>query len=210
MSIERVESRSRALIVTLQDQENEKYLYICSVHLNADTDSDPKQTAHLNMIRQKQLKSILKRINLACKLTEQIIKESPIVIAGDFNMLRENPLLETLVDGSLTGSPSAYVSLTDAYLEAERHKQYSIPVYLDESPVECENERNSTKRDQHLVKTYKGGSILDYIWTSENVKVVNTLLYHPKSTILGPEKWPCVDHPSDHLPIGIDLEWNLR
>jgi len=208
LRIKRVESRSRALIATFQDKENEKYLYICSVHLDADKNSDPKKRELHQEQRQCQLKSLLKRINYACKLDNQIIREAPVLIAGDFNMLRENPLHESLVEGSLTTSPSAYVSLRDAYLEAERHNRYSIPVYHDESSLEYGNDRKTTKNDQHLVKTYKGGAILDYIWTSEKVKVIDTLLYHPKSSTIGPEKWPCDNHPSDHLPIGIDLEWN--
>lgn len=208
LGIKRVESRSRALIATLEDKENEKKLYICSVHLDADKSSDPKKREQNQKQRECQLKSLLKRINYACKLDKQIINEAPILIAGDFNMLRENPLHESLVEGSLTGSPSAYVALNDAYLEAERHKRYSVPVYHDNSSLEKGNDRETTKNDQHLVKTYKGGAILDYIWTSEKVNVINTLLYHPQSSIVGREKWPCYDHPSDHLPIGIDLEWN--
>lgn len=233
LRIKRVESRSRALIATLHDEEREKNLYVCSVHLNADSGMDLKAREHQQKQRQSQLKSLLKRINYACKLDNQIIKESPILVAGDFNMLRENPLHELLVDGSLTTSPSAFVSLHDAYFEAERHKKDSVPVYRHpEVPVEAGTNGTenalatiaateaatatatataavATKNDRHhLVKTYKGGAILDYIWTSEHVNVVDTLLYHSKSSTVGTEKWPCHDHPSDHLPIGIDLEWN--
>ena len=173
------------------------------MHLDADRSLDPKKRERHQKQRQSQLKSLLKRINYACKLEKQIIKEAPILIAGDFNMLRENPLHESLVEGSLTTSPSAYVSLNDAYFEAERHQRRSIPAYHDSGHGE-----NTSNIEMHLVKTYKGGAILDYIWTSGKVKVVDTLLYHPKSSIEGREKWPCDDHPSDHLPIGVDFEWN--
>jgi len=115
-------------------------------------------------------------------------------------MLRDNPLHESLAEGSLTTSPSAYVVLRDAYMEAERHGRYSTPVYL--------GEQSQTKTNLNLVKTYKAGTILDYIWTSETVKVLDTLLYHPKSSTLGTEMWPCDDYPSDHLPIGIDMNWH--
>ncbi|VEU43317.1 unnamed protein product [Pseudo-nitzschia multistriata] len=208
LKLKRVESRSRALIATLEDKDTENNLYICSVHLDADKSTDPKKREHHQSQRRSQLKSLLKRINYACKQEKQIIKEAPILIAGDFNMLRENPLNELLVEGSLTTSPSAYVSLRDAYLEAERHDRFSIPVY-HQSVLEGGNDIGETaSNEKHLVKTYKGGAILDYIWTSDEVKVVDTLLYHPDSSTVGTEKWPCHDHPSDHLPIGIDIDWN--
>eukprot|EP00532_Pseudo-nitzschia_australis_P015572 CAMPEP_0168274190 /NCGR_PEP_ID=MMETSP0141_2-20121125/17150_1 /TAXON_ID=44445 /ORGANISM="Pseudo-nitzschia australis, Strain 10249 10 AB" /LENGTH=336 /DNA_ID=CAMNT_0008215729 /DNA_START=196 /DNA_END=1206 /DNA_ORIENTATION=- len=208
LRIKRVESRSRALIATLEDKDNENNIYICSVHLNADKSLDPKEREHHQKQRRSQLKSLLKRINYACKLEQQIIKEVPILLAGDFNMLRENPLHESLVEGSLTTSPSAHVSLHDAYFEAERHKRQSVPVYHPSLSEEEDSAGKTTKNDQHLVKTYKGGAILDYIYTSDEVKVADTLLYHPSSSHVGTEKWPCHDHPSDHLPIGIDIEWN--
>jgi len=195
----RVESRSRALIATLYNRESDKNLYVCSVHLDADKSTDPKKREYHQKQRHSQLTSLLKRINYACKLENQIIHEAPIVIAGDFNMSRDNPLHLSLAEGSLSTSPSAHVLLYDAYMEAERKGRCSVPVY------HCESSFN--KSDLHLVKTYKGGAILDYIWTSEKVKVIDTLLYHPRSLTLGTEKWPCDNHPSDHLPIGIDFEW---
>lgn len=207
--IKRVESRSRALIVTLEDKENcAANMYVCSVHLDADRSTDSKRREHHQKQRQSQLKSLLKRINFACKLDNQMIKEVPILIAGDFNMLRENPLHKSLVEGSLTTSPNAFVTLYDAYLQAERHKRYSTPAYCDELQHGSEKKLKTPNKDQHLVKTYKGGAILDYIYTSEKVKVIDTLLYHPKSSIKGIEFWPNEKHPSDHLPIGIDFEWN--
>lgn len=203
LRIKRAESRSRALITTLEDEESQKNLYICSVHLDAQS-LDPKMRELNQKKRHDQLKSLLKRINYACKLEKEIIGEVPILVAGDFNMLRENSLFESLVEGNL--SPSAQVSLNDAYLEAERHQQFSIPVYQSESLLEREND-STVNNELRLVKTYKGGSILDYIWTSEKLKVVDTLLFHPQSSVVGAEQWPSDNHPSDHVPIGIDFEW---
>jgi len=214
VKIKRMESRSRALIVTLEDkQQNDNNLYLCSVHLDADKSHDPKKRQKHQDQRQCQLKSLLKRINFQCKLDEQQIKESSILIAGDFNMLRENPLHSILMEGTL--SPSAHVPLQDAYMEAEQHKRQSIPVYQLESGEEETNieqqQQQQQKNNDHqlnLAKTYKGGAILDYVWTSEKIKVLDTLLYHPRSSIMGTEKWPSAEHPSDHIPIGIDMEWN--
>lgn len=203
LRIKRAESRSRALIMTLEDEESQKNLYICSVHLDAQS-LDPKMRELNQKKRHDQLKSLLKRINYACKLEKETIGEVPILVAGDFNMLRENSLFESLVEGNL--SPSAQVSLNDAYLEAERHNQFSIPVYQSESLVQMGND-STVNNELRLVKTYKGGSILDYIWTSEKLKVVDTLLFHPQSSVVGAEQWPSNNHPSDHVPIGIDFEW---
>mmetsp|Transcript_34368 Transcript_34368/g.81014 ORF Transcript_34368/g.81014 Transcript_34368/m.81014 type:complete len:258 (-) Transcript_34368:3848-4621(-) len=208
LKIKRAESRSRALIATLEDKDNSDNLYICSVHLDADKSLDPKEREHHQSQRRSQLKSLLKRINYACKLEHQAIKEASILLAGDFNMLRENPLHNSLVEGSLTTSPSAHVSLRDAYFEAERNQRHPIPLYTHPLPEDEYYIQNRGRNAQHLVKTYKGGAILDYIWTSDKVKIVDTLLYHPSSSQLGREKWPCHDHPSDHLPIGVDIEWN--
>jgi mRNA deadenylase 3'-5' endonuclease subunit Ccr4 len=211
VKIKRMESRSRALIVTLEDkQQNDNILYLCSVHLDADKSHDPKKRQKNQDQRECQLKSLLKRINFQCKLDEQQIKESSVLIAGDFNMLRENPLHSILMEGTL--SPSAHVPLQDAYMEAERNKRQSIPVYqLESGEEETNNVEQQQENDNHqlnLAKTYKGGAILDYIWTSEKIKVLDTLLYHPRSSIMGTEMWPSAEHPSDHIPIGIDMEWN--
>jgi mRNA deadenylase 3'-5' endonuclease subunit Ccr4 len=216
VKLKRMESRSRALIVTLEDkQQNDNNLYLCSVHLDADKSHDPKKRQIHQDQRQCQLKSLLKRINFQCKLDEQQIKESSVLIAGDFNMLRENPLHSILMEGTL--SPSAHVPLQDAYMEAERNKRQSIPVYQqhqeesssgEETNIQQQQQQKNDNHQLNLAKTYKGGAILDYIWTSEKIKVLDTLLYHPRSSIMGTEKWPSAEHPSDHIPIGIDMEWN--
>jgi endonuclease/exonuclease/phosphatase family metal-dependent hydrolase len=62
-----------------------------------------------------------------------------------------------------------------------------------------------------LAMTYSSGTILDYIWASEVVTIHETLIFHPHAVMNQRQKWPSYDHPSDHLPIGIDLEWgNVR
>jgi len=209
VKIKRMDSRSRALIVTLEDKKNPSInnLYLCSVHLDADKSRNQKMRQHHQMQRQNQLKSLLKRINLHCKLDKMEIKEAPVLVAGDFNMLRENPLHLSLTEGNLT--PSAQVPLHDAYMEAEKHKRQSLPVYHYRSSREEEIDQQQQNNHQlKLMKTYKGGAILDYIWTSERIKVIDTLLYHPSSSLAGIEQWPSTEMPSDHLPIGIDMEWN--
>ena len=219
--IKRIESRSRALIVTLEDKKkntktttnSNNLLYLCSVHLDADRSFDPKERKHHQDQRRNQLKSLLKRINYHCKLDDSSIQDAPILVAGDFNMLRENPLHASLTEGSV--SPSAPVPLHDAYMEDELQQRRSIPLYHHNDDNNNNDMRTKAKNNDNgncilkqLQKTYKGGAILDYIWTSKKIKVVHTLLYHPGATSLSREQWPSKTMPSDHLPIGIDIEWN--
>ena len=99
VKIKRVESRSRALVVTLEGKNNINLLsnlYLCSVHLDADKSRDPVKKQHHQSQRQSQLKSLLKRVNLQCKFDNIQIEEAPILVAGDFNMLRDNPLTKML------------------------------------------------------------------------------------------------------------------
>jgi endonuclease/exonuclease/phosphatase family metal-dependent hydrolase len=64
-----------------------------------------------------------------------------------------------------------------------------------------------TGHNNKLAMTYSFGTILDYIWASEAVTIHDTLIFHPHSVMNQRQKWPSYDHPSDHVPIGIDLEW---
>ncbi|KAL3923802.1 MAG: hypothetical protein SGARI_006149 [Bacillariaceae sp.] len=203
-AIRRAESRSRALITVLEDkQDDEALLYVCSVHLDADKAWDQQTRQYHQRQRENQLKSLIKRINHQCKLDKQDINNVPIIIAGDFNMLRNNPINEAMSKGTV--HPRCDVHLHDVYLENEREDRSSLPLY------EKGGETTATSFEtSHLTKTYRGGAVLDYIYVSDQVQIHDTLLCHPKSSTLGGEKWPSKDHPSDHLPVGIDFEWNEK
>jgi mRNA deadenylase 3'-5' endonuclease subunit Ccr4 len=193
--IRRAESRSRALITVLQDKENESLLYVSTVHLDADTARDNQSREYHQRQRESQLKSLLKRLNNQCILDNIGFDAVPIIIAGDFNMLRGNPIKTALAKGELW--PQFPVHFHDAYLHAEQYNHQSLPLYQNHDDV-------SSNR---LVKTYGGGAVLDYIYVTHQVKVVDTLLCHPSSSTRVIEKLPSKDHPSDHLPVGIDFAW---
>lgn len=201
--IVRNESRSRAQIVVLETDTNgstserPSRLYLCNVHLDAGANKrDPKLRQYHQDQRRNQLRKLLHRLDLQCKRDFTTNKEVPVVIAGDFNMLRSNPLHESLESGSLIVNGT--VRLQDAYLESERLEHGSKTTFPTPKG----------KRRRRLVKTFGGGSLLDYIWTSDQVQVLDTLVFHPGSLHHGVEAFPSEDHPSDHLPIGIDINWN--
>jgi mRNA deadenylase 3'-5' endonuclease subunit Ccr4 len=196
LQIKRAESRSRALITVLQDKKNDKLLYISTVHLDADTASDRQTREFHQRQRENQLKSLLKRLNNHCLIDNNSIETVPIIIAGDFNMLRDNPINVALAKGEL--SPQLPIRFYDAYLKAEQHDHQSLPLY--------QQNQNDLSFNQ-LVKTFGGGAVLDYIFVSQHIQIVDTLLCHPGSSYRGIERLPSKDHPSDHFPVGIDFQW---
>jgi endonuclease/exonuclease/phosphatase family metal-dependent hydrolase len=173
-------------------------LYVCSVHLDADKVMDRKSRVYHQEQRQNQLISLLKRLSNHCRLDNVDMEDASILIAGDFNMLRNNDLLSSIEQGTI--HPTHNIPLRDAYLEAERCNRQPFHLY------QCADDRQEVR----LVKTFRGGAVLDYVLVSEPIRVLNTLLMHPMASVAGMEKWPCIDHPSDHLPVGIDIEWNGR
>jgi mRNA deadenylase 3'-5' endonuclease subunit Ccr4 len=183
--VRRVESRSRALIVVLDHCQGDEQpsssppLYLCNVHLEAGISHDN------NLIRYHQLKSLFKRLANQCRQDKQALEDAPIVMAGDFNMLNTNPLHTFLTLGFLQNPqtkdtlPCTTTKLQDAYMWS----------------------------DHRLGKTYSRGGVLDYIWTSDHVNIQDALILHPSAETTGSQKYPSKEHPSDHLPIGVDLEW---
>jgi mRNA deadenylase 3'-5' endonuclease subunit Ccr4 len=194
--IKRTESRSRALISVLEDKDDKNsIIYVCTVHLDADKAWDRQTREYHQRQRENQLKSLLKRLDNQCRLDKKDFDKIPLVIAGDFNTLRDNPINTALAKGEL--SPRLSIHLHDVYLEAEFFNRPSLPLYY----------QNDGSQNHHLVKTYRGGAVLDYIYVSDRVQVLDTLLCHPSSSVVGSEQLPSQDHPSDHLPVGIDFEW---
>jgi mRNA deadenylase 3'-5' endonuclease subunit Ccr4 len=190
--VRRVESRSRVLIVVLDmDCEDDEQplsspspppLYLCNVHLEAGISHDN------NLVRYHQLKSLFKRLAYQCRQDQQALQETSIVMAGDFNMLNTNPLHTFLTLGFLENPQNKYAlpctttKLQDAYMMWSDH----------------------TRR---LGKTYSKGGVLDYIWTSDHVTIQDALILHPSAETTDSQQFPSKEHPSDHLPIGVDLEW---
>ena len=54
-----------------------------------------------------------------------------------------------------------------------------------------------------LRSSYRNGRILDYIWTSPAVTVLRTMPVCNAAGSAHPHRIPSLDHPSDHMPIGV-------
>jgi endonuclease/exonuclease/phosphatase family metal-dependent hydrolase len=213
LQVERFESRSRVLLAVLKDprkQEKDSKLYLCSVHLEAGEDLDADET------RFYQVQSLFRRLRYHCQLDGTKLEDAPIVLAGDFNMLRTNLMHCDLSRGELHNPgqmrnkpPISTIPLHDAYLEdsttsstmpSSPSSNYSGRASKVQYPTE-------DRTPKELVKTYARGYVLDYVFTSGKVDVQETLLLHPGASRKEAQKWPSREYPSDHLPIGIDLEW---
>lgn len=207
--VERCESRSRALIGVLVNSEKHR-LYVCNVHLEAG------EKEFDNLQRYHQLKSLFKRLTGQIQMDDlketDSIDEAPIVMMGDFNMLRTNPLHTFLTQGLLQ-SPEQLknlpafrtIQLADAYLECPGAQEHFM---VDDMDSELQEISNEDENDNLLQRTYANGFVLDYIWFTRSIKVQNTLLLHPMTKNRFPQKWPSNDYPSDHLPIAADFEWS--
>ena len=198
LQIERIESRSRALLTVLRDPRTKSHLYLGNVHLEAGSTHDD------NLQRYYQLKSLFKRLMYQCQEDKVILDEAPIVLAGDFNMIRTNPLHTFLSQGLLQNPeqvknqpPTNTIQLYDAYLDPTVVKSKQSKLHYN----------NDGQDRRQLSMTYRTGYVLDYVWTSRKLQIDETYLFHPGASTKEPQKWPSQDHPSDHLPIGVDLDW---
>ena len=156
-----------------------------------------------------------------------------IIIAGDFNMLRTNPIYTLLS----TGKYNIYLQPNQKFTTISRmnaRDRNPLPIqplpYLPLQDVYNNNQyaaldTNSTVPVPHILRrTFAGGSILDYIWCSaERVQAVpwmidsicysssgssslastGTATNRNKNHALQKFRWPSKDQPSDHVPIGI-------
>lgn len=173
-AIERIESRSRVLLAILRHENNaKKHIYLGSVHLEAGIkDGNDMQRYH-------QLKSLFKRLRHHCSLDSVQLEEAPIILAGDFNMLRSNLMYTCLLEGNLQHPE-----------KAKSKAPISIVKFCDSIP---------------LPMTFAKGYALDYIFTSDVINVEAPLPPLPCAATCIPQLWPSQEHPSDHLPIGVVL-----
>jgi len=218
LQVESVESRSRVLMVVLKpkgdDVQQQPNLYLCSVHLEAGWRSNSE------LQRYFQLKSLFKRLRNQCHLHNTQLEDIPLVLAGDFNILRASDLHHSLTEGRLkhpekfrTKAPIEIVPLSDSYLleSSERNGLATTTTTVIQTKESLQHYQSpsspSRENRQALVRTFARGFVLDYIWTSRHVTVKETYLLDPKAVNKQAEQWPTVDQPSDHLPIAVDLGW---
>jgi len=186
LSIVRTESRSRALIAVVRDEEESSSpLYIANVHLDAGCGEENDVT------RFNQVRSLCKRLKnqISKDIHSESSSDSPtVVITGDCNMLRESPLYELMKEG-VTRDPQG--------------NEISAPLlplhdaYLNHPPPWGPDVRMS----------YRSGHLLDYVWVSDAVDVLRTMPVTDDVATVEPKAWPSANHPSDHIPIGAILSW---
>jgi mRNA deadenylase 3'-5' endonuclease subunit Ccr4 len=91
----------------------------------------------------------------------------------------------------------------------------SNPRQDDHSNPHYHSDSHTPEDGQTVQMTYCGGSVLDYIWTTStaattaqpSIEVHQTMVFHPAAFSRERQVWPSKDHPSDHLPIGVDFSW---
>lgn len=187
LSVLRLESRSRIFLAVLDSETStglSKPIYLCSVHLEAgEEDNNTQQRFH-------QLKSIFKRLTHHSRIDLIHLSEANVVLAGDFNMLSSDPMYSDITAGCLhdpearkTKPPFTTLPLIDAFAQIQ-------------DPLSSENT---------LGMTFAKGYVLDYIWLTPGIAIGGALPIHSSAWLHEPQKWPSEDHPSDHLPIGVQI-----
>ena len=201
-----VESRSRALLVVLQEQRRCQRpmppppctVYLATVHLDARRDQD--------LTRYCQIKSLFKRLEFhqqqQQKCHERITKKPIVILAGDFNVLRTNPIYRLLAQGGMYEAD---------YEDNAAKKKSGVPPNSVQSTLlplqDVFDPQYASSSTPPLRRTFAGGAILDYIWVSRGLPsaqpwILDERCLHFEKGCHDPP-WPSMDQPSDHLPIGM-------
>lgn len=218
-----VESRSRALLVTLECRqqqqqqspngdtiinENPTHLFLANVHLQAGRKEF--------VTRYHQVKSLLQRLLLqtqrvqvpTSKATTADMKPPFVLLMGDWNTLPTDPLHTLLTKAKLPenhGLPQLFPNL---------------PLLPLKDIYEQQQQQSSTSADmkkKELAWTHSCGAILDYVFASPCAEILDLLAHDddddndtttkktiaPRSMMI-----PNADFPSDHIPIGGTLRFN--
>jgi mRNA deadenylase 3'-5' endonuclease subunit Ccr4 len=174
-----VESRSRALLTVLKHAD-ESMLFLGNVHFQAGMQEEHDEK------RYTQIRSLLKRIRKHAR--DYKVDQPNIVLVGDFNMRRNNPMYRLLETGEEQ----------DEYNHKKKAVKLPFLPLVDAYRVQPPTDPVHT--------TYCGCAILDYIWTSSTMRVVETYQTHADAGSRTVHNWPNAFHPSDHLAIGATLK----
>lgn len=181
-NVVRVESRSRALLVTLQHRKkggNAFHVFIANVHLQAK----PAQA----LTRFYQVKSLLRRLQLQVQRA-QLTEKDPymILLLGDWNAMPTDPLHVLLTTGELPDN-----------------QDHDWPQLVPNLPLlPLRDIHNRLDNDPTDDWTHNCGAVLDYIFVSPQVQVVNAWTGSPDEQRMVQRPIPSRAMPSDHLPIG--------
>jgi mRNA deadenylase 3'-5' endonuclease subunit Ccr4 len=174
-----VESRSRALIAVLRVNDGNVDNILFLTNVHLEA-RNKEET------RIFQLRSLFKRLH------HHIQRHSPteppcIILAGDFNMIDSHPVYHLLSKGCLPDSHALSIP-TRAWLPL--HNAYLI-------------------QPSGLAMTFRGGTVLDYVWISASLRVEATWRTHYEAQAAHGVVWPSRFVPSDHIPIGATLSFPL-
>lgn len=177
------ESRSRALLCILKHRATGIPWYIACVHLEAGADKDET--------RWNQLKSLLQRVHY---YQNERNETAPLVLTGDFNLWHaaSHPLYQILATGKI---PQVLPWDTQR-------------LWLESPPWTRLLPLTDVQASQQQ-PTFAGGSILDFIWVTPDIKVEYTWKHGKVARCADgtypPQPWPSPTVPSDHVPIGAML-----
>lgn len=206
--VSRVESRSRALIVVLEEVKGlyskaGHTLFLANVHLEAGFNQDEKRFC--------QVHSLLKRLRQQVLLNHSSPKpEACILIAGDFNMLHNNPVHQLLSTGTWLPEKAKQIT-SKAFVGRKRAavvasvEPKTVPLQQKKFPFLPLRELYQTISSGNTMgMTFGGGTVLDYIWVSKSSSWKHATPWVVDKSVLPTlrKKWPSAENPSDHLMIG--------
>lgn len=173
--VERVESRSRVLLAVLRSKYDDNKRKLYLGSVHLEAGTKEGN----DLQRYHQLKSLFKRLRYHCTMDGDVLSDASIILAGDFNMLRSNNFYDCLLEGELSHPE-------------KKNNVKSIPIvkFRDGMP---------------LPMTFAKGYALDYIFTSTGIEIDDHLPQSTHALPCIPQPWPSKDHPSDHLPICLQV-----
>ncbi|GKY94949.1 hypothetical protein MPSEU_000459600 [Mayamaea pseudoterrestris] len=206
-----VESRSRALLAALRLSQSQEILFLANVHFQAGRNGQAEEQRYF------QIRSLLRRIQVQATHHLQSLfltdTEPSIVLMGDFNMNRTSNIYHLLSKGNNAFDQPG----VDCFKESKQ-KQQQLP-YLP--LIDVHRTAMDSLTDSYYLQppTFRTGCILDYIFTSESVETVpwQPDAIHASEMRLSPTgrerllrqnrcyAWPSATHPSDHMPIGVEI-----
>jgi len=175
----------RSGLVTVERTESRSRVLIAVLRTQGQKGGAPLYLANCHLeagvgaggIRFAQLRSLARRLQLQMEADGIGPAKAPVLLAGDFNFNRTDELHAQLS----RGEPAPLPPLRDAYIE---------------SPPRWAAPR----------ATQRSGSVLDYVWASDGVRVLRTLP-QPRNAPRALTAWPSAAWPSDHLPVGAVVSW---
>lgn len=226
-----------------------EFLYVANVHLDARYDQDMTRYNQIKSLlhrieyhyesrhhvnekgsRRRPSPPLSLSLSLSNNITtaplnqnrlvsESAVSTPTIIMAGDCNMIRTNPICALLSTGEREKLHAIQKSTTTKVREIKQ-----LAGTLPYLPLVDVHSRVG-QRNPVLLRTFAGGSILDYIWTSaERVHAVPWMI-DPMSCATTTAtmrndrhqnqrpprfRWPSKDQPSDHVPIGIQFVITYR